>query len=169
MSISKSIWIRKQMAILALHVSTSMLHFSIRLSAGSDGFFGLRRGQKLADGAFLQHVEEESLKQVMEIWSQLLRLLTNTSGLVFKPQFRWEVNISERLGWSGLACTDPHVSFRMFSSCCRPAPCLQAELFPAALHSPSSHWEHQGGKSSLPGGCRISGGWNTTSTGRSYF
>lgn len=30
-------------------------------------FFGLCQGQKLADGAFLQHIEEESLKQVMEI------------------------------------------------------------------------------------------------------
>lgn len=52
MSISKSIWIRKQMAILAPHVSTSILHFSIRLSASSDGFFWTLPGTEIGRWSF---------------------------------------------------------------------------------------------------------------------
>lgn len=40
------------MAILAPHVSTSILHFSIRLSARSDGFFWILPGTEIGRWSF---------------------------------------------------------------------------------------------------------------------
>lgn len=55
MSISESIRITKRMGILALHVSASTLHFSIRCFAGSSGCFGLFSRTETGRWSFFAH------------------------------------------------------------------------------------------------------------------